>query len=180
MGSDNTRVQALTKYNTSTITTDGNTDCFIYGANYFTNFGEFADKSIGETFELSGDRLLEFSADSRKISGDVQFRPIAMKVSCPNLKKLVLYGISTLSGNLDLSGCPKLESADLRGTGINSISFPETSTLRDLNIPNVSSIILVGCKSLENVYFENLSNLTSLTTDSTIVLNSILNNATNL
>lgn len=180
MGSDNTRVQALTKYNTSTITTDGNTDCFIYGANYFTNFGEFADKSIGETFELSGDRLLEFSADSRKISGDVQFRPIAMKVSCPNLKRLVLYGISTLSGNLDLSGCPKLESADLRGTGINSISFPETSTLRDLNIPNVSSIILVGCKSLENVYFENLSNLTSLTTDSTIVLNSILNNATNL
>lgn len=180
MGSDNTRVQALTKYNTSTITTDGNTDCFIYGANYFTNFGEFADKSIGETFELSGDRLLEFSADSRNISGDVQFRPIAMKVSCPNLKRLVLYGISTLSGNLDLSGCPKLESADLRGTGINSISFPETSTLRDLNIPNVSSIILVGCKSLENVYFENLSNLTSLTTDSTIVLNSILNNATNL
>lgn len=180
MGSDNTRVQALTKYNTSTITTDGNTDCFIYGANYFTNFGEFADKSIGETFELSGDRLLEFSADSRKISGEVQFRPIAMKVSCPNLKRLVLYGISTLSGNLDLSGCPKLESADLRGTGINSISFPETSTLRDLNIPNVSSIILVGCKSLENVYFENLSNLTSLTTDSTIVLNSILNNATNL
>lgn len=180
MGSDNTRVQALTQYNTSTITTDGNTDCFIYGANYFTNFGEFADKSIGETFELSGDRLLEFSADSRKISGDVQFRPIAMKVSCPNLKRLVLYGISTLSGNLDLSGCPKLESADLRGTGINSISFPETSTLRDLNIPNVSSIILVGCKSLENVYFENLSNLTSLTTDSTIVLNSILNNATNL
>ena len=125
MGSDNTRVQALTKYNTSTITTDGNTDCFIYGANYFTNFGEFADKSIGETFELSGDRLLEFSADSRKISGEVQFRPIAMKVSCPNLKRLVLYGISTLSGNLDLSGCPKLESADLRGTGINSISFPE-------------------------------------------------------
>lgn len=180
MGSDNTRVQALTKYNTSTITTDGNTDCFIYGANYFTNFGEFADKSIGETFELSGDRLLEFSADSRKISGEVQFRPIAMKVSCPNLKRLVLYGISTLSGNLDLSGCPKLESADLRGTGINSISFPETSTLRDLNIPNVSSVILVGCKSLENVYFENLSNLTSLTTDSTIVLNSILNNATNL
>ncbi len=180
MGSDNTRVQALTKYNTSTITTDGNTDCFIYGANYFTNFGEFADKSIGETFELSGDRLLEFSADSRKISGEVQFRPIAMKVSCPNLKRLVLYGISTLSGNLDLSGCPKLESADLRGTGINSISFPETSTLRDLNIPNVSSIILVDCKSLENVYFENLSNLTSLTTDSTIVLNSILNNATNL
>lgn len=180
MGSDNTRVQALTKYNTSTITTDGNTDCFIYGANYFTNFGEFADKSIGETFELSGDRLLEFSADSRKISGEVQFRPIAMKVSCSNLKRLVLYGISTLSGNLDLSGCPKLESADLRGTGINSISFPETSTLRDLNIPNVSSIILVGCKSLENVYFENLSNLTSLTTDSTIVLNSILNNATNL
>lgn len=154
MGADTTRVQAKETYKTSTINTDGNTDTFIYGANYYTSFGEFADKSIGETFELSGERLLEFSADSRKISGTMQFRPIAMKVSCPNLRKLTLYGVSTLAGNLNLSGCSKLEAVDLRGTNLNTVVFPATSTLKEISIPNVSSLSILGCQALERVYLK--------------------------
>lgn len=180
MGADTTRVQAKETYKTSTINTDGNTDTFIYGANYYTSFGEFADKSIGETFELSGERLLEFSADSRKISGTMQFRPIAMKVSCPNLRKLTLYGVSTLAGNLNLSGCSKLEAVDLRGTNLNTVVFPATSTLKEISIPNVSSLSILGCQALERVYFESLSNMVSITTDSDLFLDQILKSATNL
>lgn len=180
MGSDTTRVQAKETYKTSTINTDGNTDTFIYGANYYTSFGEFADKSIGETFELSGERLLEFSADSRKISGTMQFRPIAMKVSCPNLRKLTLYGVSTLAGNLNLSGCSKLEAVDLRGTNLNTVVFPATSTLKEICIPNVSSLSILGCQALERVYFESLSNMVSLTTDNSLVFENVITNAANL
>lgn len=180
MGADTTRVQAKETYKTSTINTDGNTDTFIYGANYYTSFGEFADKSIGETFELSGERLLEFSADSRKISGTMQFRPIAMKVSCPNLRKLTLYGVSTLAGNLDLSGCSKLESVDLRGTNLNTVVFPATSTLKEISIPNVSSLSILGCQALERVYFESLSNMVSITTDNSVVFENVITNAANL
>lgn len=180
MGADTTRVQAKETYKTSTINTDGNTDTFIYGANYYTSFGEFADKSIGETFELSGERLLEFSADSRKISGTMQFRPIAMKVSCPNLRKLTLYGVSTLAGNLNLSGCSKLESVDLRGTNLNTVVFPATSTLKEISIPNVSSLSILGCQALERVYFESLSNMVSITTDNSVVFENVITNAANL
>ena len=180
MGADTTRVQAKETYKTSTINTDGNTDTFIYGANYYTSFGEFANKSIGETFELSGERLLEFSADSRKISGTMQFRPIAMKVSCPNLRKLTLYGVSTLAGNLNLSGCSKLESVDLRGTNLNTVVFPATSTLKEISIPNVSTLSILGCQALERVYCENLTKMYAITTDSNLVLNEVLKSATNL
>lgn len=180
MGADTTRVQAKETYKTSTINTDGNTDTFIYGANYYTSFGEFADKSIGETFELSGERLLEFSADSRKISGTMQFRPIAMKVSCPNLRKLTLYGVSTLAGNLNLSGCSKLEVVDLRGTNLNTVVFPATSTLKEISIPNVSSLSILGCQALERVYFESLSNMVSITTDNSVVFENVITNAANL
>lgn len=180
MGADTTRVQAKETYKTSTINTDGNTDTFIYGANYYTSFGEFADKSIGETFELSGERLLEFSADSRKISGAMQFRPIAMKVSCPNLRKLTLYGVATLAGNLNLSGCSKLEAVDLRGTNLNTVVFPATSTLKEISIPNVSSLSILGCQALERVYFESLSNMVSITTDNSVVFENVITNAANL
>lgn len=180
MGADTTRVQAKETYKTSTINTDGNTDTFIYGANYYTSFGEFADKSIGETFELSGERLLEFSADSRKISGTMQFRPIAMKVSCPNLRKLTLYGVSTLAGNLNLSGCSKLEAVDLRGTNLNTVVFPATSTLKEISIPNVSSLSILGCQALERIYFESLSNMVSITTDNSVVFENVITNAANL
>lgn len=180
MGADTIRVQAKETYKTSTINTDGNTDTFIYGANYYTSFGEFADKSIGETFELSGERLLEFSADSRKISGTMQFRPIAMKVSCPNLRKLTLYGVSTLAGNLNLSGCSKLEAVDLRGTNLNTVVFPATSTLKEICIPNVSSLSILGCQALERVYFESLSNMVSITTDNSVVFENVITNAANL
>ncbi len=180
MGADTTRVKAKETYKTSTINTDGNTDTFIYGANYYTSFGEFADKSIGETFELSGERLLEFSADSRKISGTMQFRPIAMKVSCPNLRKLTLYGVSTLAGNLNLSGCSRLEAVDLRGTNLNTVVFPATSTLKEISIPNVSSLSILGCQALERVYFESLSNMVSITTDNSVVFENVITNAANL
>lgn len=180
MGADTTRVKAKETYKTSTINTDGNTDTFIYGANYYTSFGEFADKSIGETFELSGERLLEFSADSRKISGTMQFRPIAMKVTCPNLRKLTLYGVSTLVGNLNLSGCSKLEAVDLRGTNLNTVVFPATSTLKEISIPNVSSLSILGCQALERVYFESLSNMVSITTDNSVVFENVITNAANL
>ena len=169
LGTDNQRVVALNKYNTISMTTDGNTDSFIYGADYYTNFGEFGGHSIGETFNLSGARLLEFSADSRKVAS-YQFRPTAMTVSCPVLRQLVVYGCSTLRGVLDLTSSTKMQYVDVRGTGLSAVVFPQTETLTDVNINNVISLNMVGCPNLTNFNASGTSNLTSLTTDSPLVL----------
>lgn len=179
MGSDNTRVQAGNIYRTTTIETDGNTDTFIYGVNYYTSLGEFGDKSIGEAFELSGDKLLEFSADSRKVES-YQFRPTSMRVNCPVMKKFVLYGCSTLSGSLDLKNNKKLEEVDLRNTGLSTVLLPETETLNKVYVSGLSSIYMIGCNNLNDFYMDNYSSLNSVTTDSNILLDNVLTYATNI
>ena len=169
LGTDNQRVTALTEYNTISLTTDGNTDSFIYGADYYLNFGEFGGHSIGEAFNLSGARLLEFSADSRKV-GSYQFRPTSMTVACPVLRKLSIYGCSTLRGVLDLSSSVKLTQVDCRGTGLSSVVFPRTETLTDIYIGDVVSLNITGVPNLANFVTSGTSNLTSLTTDSPMVI----------
>ena len=169
LGSDNTRVIAGNSYQTISLTTDGNTDTFIYGADYYTNFGEFGAHSIGEAFNLTGGRLLEFSADSRKVTS-YQFRPTSMTVACPVLRKLVLYGASTLSSSLDLSSTKKLEYLDLRGTGLSSVILPATETLTKVYLPNLTSVNITGVPNLTDFYVESTSRLTSLTTDNVKIL----------
>jgi len=172
---DATRVQAGNVYNTVTMTTDGNTDTFVYGCNYYTSYGEFGGVSLNETFNLVGDRLLEFSADSREVN-TYNFRPSRMTVACPSLRELCLYGCSTLSGVLNLSSSIRLETVDLRGTSITSVILPETDTLTTVNLPAVTALSIVNVPNLYNFSITNYNNLVNITTDnSTIALDVILN-----
>lgn len=168
LSSDSTRVRALNQYTTVTLGTDGNTDTYIYGSDYYTNFGEFGGVSLSEAFRLNGKRLLEFSADSRKVT-TYEFRPRSMSVNCPALKKLSLYGCSTLSGSLDLSGSTKLTEVELRGTGLNSVTFPKTEKLTSIAIPNLSSLVLLDCPNINEITSDGYTNMISITTDNNLV-----------
>ena len=179
LSTDIQRVPALTQYTTVTLATDGNTDTYIYGSDYYTSFGEFGGVSLSEAFRLNGKRLLEFSADSRRVSS-YEFRPRSMTVNCPALKSLTLYGCSTLSGVLDLSGCLKLETVDLRGTNLSSVILPRTDTLTTAYLPSVASLTVVDCKNLNTFRLEGYNNLFSLTTDDDDIAVDIMQNASNL
>lgn len=176
---DNTRVPAGNQYVTVTMNTDGNTDTFIYGSNYYTSYGEFGGVSLSETFNLVGDRLLEFSADSRQVSR-YDFRPSRMTVNCPVLRTLCLYGCSTLTGSLDLSGCKRLVSVDLRGTNVSSVILPETDTLTTVYLPAVTSLIAVGCSNISTFVLSGYNNLLSFTTDNSDLAVDIMENAGNI
>ena len=164
LSTDTQRVQALTPYTTVLLATDGNTDTYIYGSDYYTSFGEFGGVSLSEAFRLNGKRLLEFSADSRKVSS-YEFRPRSMTINCPALKSLTLYGCSTLSGSLDLSDSTKLENVELRGTALNSVEFPRTGKLTSIGIPNLTSLVLIDCPNVSTINSDGYTNMISLTTD---------------
>ena len=176
---DNTRVPARNTYQTINMLADGNTDTFIYGSDYYTSFGEFGGVSLSETFNLNGKRLLEFSADSRLVS-EYNFRPSRMTVVCPELRTFCVYGCSTLSGNLDLSGCTKLTSVDLRGTNLSSVVLPQTDTLRTVYLPELTSITIVNCPNIQTLSIEGYNNIISLTTDSSSIAADVIGNAPNL
>jgi hypothetical protein len=175
---DTARVRPLNQYTTVTLATDGNTDTYIYGSDYYTNFGEFGGVSLSEAFRLNGKRLLSFSADSRNVTS-YEFRPSSMTINCPALKTLSLYGCSTLGGSLDLSTEKKLTTVELRNTGLTSLIVPETTTLTDIKLPALSSLYLVNCPNA-NVSNIDYSNFISLTTDNSNVALGAVNNSTNL
>ena len=155
---DNTRVPAGTKYTTLELNPANDEDTFIYGQDYYTSFGEFGFVSLGEAFNLAGSHLTEFSADSRKVDV-MQFRPTAMTINCPALKSLVLHGVSTLAGSLDLKNAPKLEILDARGTKLSSIVLPKSDKLNEVYLPAVNSINIDGANvdKFEIDSYENLN-----------------------
>lgn len=162
-----TRVPSNTKYDSPELNADGNTNIFIYGNDYYTNYGEFGGVSLGEKFPLSGKHLLEFSADSREVT-DFNFRPTEISLACPSLKKLILYGVSTLTGLIDLKNASRLEEVDLRGTNITSVIFPSSYNLRVAQLPDtLSGITLNNCPNIEMSYFDTVSynNIISISTD---------------
>lgn len=155
---DNVRVPAGTKYTTLELNPANDEDTFIYGQDYYTSFGEFGFVSLGEAFNLAGSHLTEFSADSRKVDV-MQFRPTAMTINCPALKSLVLHGVSTLAGSLDLKNAPKLEILDARGTKLSSIVLPKSDKLNEVYLPAVNSINIDGANvdKFEIDSYENLN-----------------------
>ena len=178
----NTRVPSNTKYDSPTLNADGNTNIFIYGNDYYTNYGEFGGVSLGEAFPLSGKHLLEFSADSREVT-DFNFQPTSMTLACPSLKKLILYGVSTLTGSVDLRNETRLEEVDLRGTKITSVILPSSYKLRVVQLPDtLSGITLNNCPNIEMSYFEgvNYSNIISISTDNNELIRKALYNSEKL
>ena len=156
---DNTRVPAGTKYTTLELNPANDEDTFIYGQDYYTSFGEFGFVSLGEAFNLAGSHLTEFSADSRKVDV-MQFRPTAMTINCPALKSLVLHGVSTLAGSLDLKNAPKLEVLDARGTKLSSIVLPKSDKLNEVYLPAVNSINIDGA-NIDKFEIDSYENLNS-------------------
>ena len=156
---DNVRVPAGTEYTTLELNPANDEDTFIYGQDYYTSFGEFGMISLGEAFNLAGSHLTEFSADSRKVDV-MQFRPTAMTINCPALKSLVLHGVSTLAGSLDLKNAPKLEVLDARGTNLSSIVLPKSDKLNEVYLPAVNSINIDGA-NIDKFEIDSYENLNS-------------------
>jgi hypothetical protein len=180
LGSDTARVPAGQTYNTINVTADGNTDIYIYGADYYKSFGNFTAKSLAATFELTGKHLEVFEAPKGSGTDGGNFRPVAMTINCPVLKTLNLAGQTSIGGSMNLSKCNKLQVVNLSGCdGLSSIYFPQTNSLRSITWPyynssarNLRSFTLIGCPNLDNasktLNGATLSNITSFTTDGSL------------
>ena len=141
------------------MTGDENTDIGICGADYFKSFGNFGDKSLGATFNLSGERLEEFVAN--KVNGVMEFRPTSINVSdCPVLKKFDIEGASTVGGTLDLTGCTKLNTINTKGTGLSSTELPSSGVLESVAFGTPQTITLMNLSGLKSFQLESASALT--------------------
>lgn len=149
------------------MTGDENTDIGICGADYFKSFGNFGDKSLGATFNLSGARLEEFVAN--KVNGVMEFRPTSINVSdCPVLKKFDIEGASTVGGSIDLTGCTRMETMNVKGTGLSTVRMPSSPLLKTVELNALVQSLTLDGPSLETVTLEDYGHLQALTFGSSL------------
>ncbi len=139
------------------ISADGNTNIRILGINYYRSIGEFGDKALADTFQLSGERLTEFSAN---VSGGNEFRPASMRVTAPNLRHIDVTGVSSLGGRLDLSNQTRLVSVKAKGTALTEVVMPSCVTLNTAHLPaGLTKLELTGQPSLTDLSLDSTVNL---------------------
>ena len=113
----------------------------LKGLNYYRSVGNLGDKTVNAaSFTISGTRLTEFVAEPTNTAAPPFSLGAAPKIgSATRLRKLSLKGCSTTSSTgtvpLDLTALTLVEEIDLRGTAMQAVTLPETSTLATLRVP---------------------------------------------
>lgn len=121
---------------------------------------DFTDKSLGETFNLSGARLTAFHVDGKDV---VEFRPTSMTITAPLLQELVLKRVASLVGGLDLSILLKLRMLNLVGTMLSSVVLPATEYLEEVHLPGtLTSLFLDQQPNLRTITLEGADRMQSL------------------
>lgn len=109
------------------------------------------------------------------------FRPTAVNVpqsyGATRLQTLSLNGCKTVSSSeaipLDLSRMTLAQTIDLRGTGLQAVEMPETTTLQTLRLPaGLKSLRLENMPSLSTVSAEGTDNLQEVTIGEGVPFNS--------
>lgn len=156
------RIPAGQAFRFPALRSDGNTNIRILDINKYRHIGTWGDKSVGEGFLLSGERLTEFVASAQS----PEFRPTSMQITARNIEKLDLNGISTLVGALDLSKLVRLREVDLRGTKLTSVTLPNSDALQILHLPaTLTSVKIDNQPNLATVTFEGYNALTEVYID---------------
>lgn len=162
---------------------DGNTNTFLRGSNYYSNIGDWGKVSTDAAngFTLSGKRLTEFNiTDADKTDyPDIVFRSanIAISGEMPAVKKFNISGkthnnATIISGGLNLSNLWKLEEINVRATSITSLTLPENSNIHTIQLPStLESLNLHGHHKLENLEISGLRALHTISIKDCPMLN---------
>ena len=131
---------------------DGDTTISIRGIDYYSEIGDMnvpLSASQQTTFDFAGKRLKKVNVNVNGTDTNL-FVTQRITVSATNITEFVVRGVDTLTGELDLRQCVRLQKIDLRGDTMASVRLPQTRTLTELHLPAVlESLNLTGMTALE-------------------------------
>lgn len=147
-------------------TESNDTGLSILGINYYSSLGNVGDISVAPsvTFTVVGKRLTEFIAEPTVTytENDKQvgaFRPNRVVYNASLLRALSLKN-SGIGGTADLSGLSRIETIDIRGTNVTSVTLPPSVLLRSIELPaTLTSLSLISPANLQTLTLEGTSNL---------------------
>ena len=135
----------------------------IRGANYYSDYGDFSNKSISTDLKIKGKRLTKIKAYGEWYSGN-EFRATNIEIATSSLKELLIAGVLDVK-NIDLSSCIRCRTINIVYSYFRSVQLPETSNLSEIkmgnpvfenfiikNIPNLSVLVVEYVGSIKNVH----------------------------
>lgn len=133
----------------------GNNDTHVYiqGADWLEDLGDLSDLAVSvdnAVLTIGSKRLRRLKV------GDETPENVTSNVStlvigeCPSLEEIEARNLSSLSGTVDLSRCPRLRKALFSGTSLAEIAIPSGSKLNILDLPEtLTTLSLVNLPEIE-------------------------------
>lgn len=165
------------------VTLDGvggtNTNVYIMGADYLESLGDLSalsvDASSNATLGVSSVMLGSLKIgdpDASRVTSNVQRLDI---ISCPSLSVIDARNLTSLTGTVDLSQCPRLREAYFGGTSAKNVTLAPGSKIERLELPaSVTTIdfrnlkfltgdgvTIEGCGNLQFLRMENCGGLSA-------------------
>lgn len=145
----------------------GNNDTHIYiqGADYYSDLGDLSDIQVSAdnpVFTVSSKRLRKLKVgdeDASKVTSNVKTLTVG---ACPCMEEVDARNLSSLTGNVNLSQCPRLKKAHFSGTSAANVVLPDGGKLSELSLPGtLTTLQLMNLLNLtdENLSFDDLSNI---------------------
>ena len=143
---------------------DGDTTVSIRGINYYSEIGDMnipLSASQQTSFDFAGKRLKKVHVNVDGTDKNL-FVTQRITVSATNITEFVVRGVDTLTGELDLSQCVRLQKIDLRGDTMGSVKLPQTKALTTLHLPAaLESLNLTGMTALSTFSLAGAADITS-------------------
>lgn len=148
----------------------GNNDTHVYiqGADYLADLGDLKDLKVS----ADNPNLVVASKRLQRLKvGDVTAGTVTSNVeelnigACPSLEEIDARNLSSLTGTVNLTQCPRLKKAFFSGSNAANISIAQGSKVEEVSLPgSLTTLSLVKLLNLNesNLIFDDLGNIAYL------------------
>ena len=148
----------------------GNNDTHVYiqGTDYVADLGDLSDLQVSADNPV----LTVASKRLRKLkTGDETAENVTSNVAdmgigyCPSLEEIDSRNLTSLTGTVDLTQCPRLRKALFEGTNVANLQIPAGSKIEELSLPDtVTTLSLIRLPNLteDNLKYNSLNALSYL------------------
>lgn len=137
-----------------TISTDGDTSIYIQGTDYLSDIGDFSKVNLyaeNPALTVQSKRLQKLKVGDENPEEVTTVMKTLNVLSCPSLSEVDARNVSTLTGTIDLSQCPRLRKALFGGSSAGEIILPKGSKIEEFELPStITNLSLVNLPKLHS------------------------------
>ena len=140
--------------------TDSNTQITMLGADYMSDIGTWWDKPLNGEFTFAGKRIKQLLVGNDNVNA-IRFKATRIYVQAMSaLRVLDVHNVTTLTGELDLSGNTRLTTLDARNTMLRQVHLPRQEFLTTVRLPEtLTDLTLDGQRGLADPQTAGLQNM---------------------